>query len=265
MDGLRKTWVLAANNLRSRYRSIIIWGVALGAMGALYVALYPVMSQFLSDYLNEMPENMRGFMGDLEGSITIQQWLEMEFLNVMLPIALPIMVIIMGARTIAGNEERKILDLQLSNPLRRSQIIGSAIVTMALSLAAVLAITWVITYLAVPLAGVDLGPGALVQAFVCYWAFCMLFGTMALLISALVRRNAFAVSIPLVVIVATYVLNSLYQASESLDNLKYFSILYYLGHPLTDFPWLATVSILGVTCVLWGLSVAAFAKRDIYT
>lgn len=258
--------VLALNNLRGRYRSLIIWGVALGALGALYVALFPVMSSFLNDYLKNASPSMRGAFGGLTGSMTIQKWLELEFLNRLVPVALPIMVIVIGARTIAGNEERQTLDLLMSNPLRRSSVVGAALATMGVSLAVVLAIAWILTYIAVPFAGVDLGPGSLAAALAALWPFCMLWGALGLLISSAARRSTFALSLPLVLIVATYVIDALYQTSDSLKNLKYFSLLYYLGHPVEGhFPWTAVLCFVAAVCVLAALAVVAFDRRDIYT
>ena len=262
MDGLTAVWALAGHGLRGRYRSIIIWGVALGGLGALYVALYPALSDLLQQYLDQAPQ----FMGGIQGEITIQQWMELEFLNVLVPVALPFLVIILGARTIAGSEERKTLDLLLSNPLPRWQVIGGALLTMAVSLAGVLILTWVLTYIAVPIAGVDLGPGTLASALAAIWPFCMLFGALSLLISAVVRRNVFAITIPAVILVATYVINGLSEATESMRPLRYVSLLYYLGHPLQgDFPWATVLGLLAGTCVLVALAVTAFSRRDIFT
>jgi ABC-2 type transport system permease protein len=266
VEGLRTVWILAAHSLRGRYRSIIIWGVALGGLGALYVALYPAMSALLQQYMEQAPEQMQQFMGGLQGNISIQQWLEMEFLNVLIPVALPFMLVILGARTVAGNEERKTLDLLLSNPVPRWHITGGALATMGISAAAVLIVTWILTYIAVPIAGVDLGPGALASALASLWPFCMLFGALSLLISALVRRNVFAITIPAVILVATYVINGLSEATESMRPLRYVSLLFYLGHPLQgDFPWAAVLGVLAATCVLVVLAATAFARRDIFT
>ncbi|MCL5735924.1 MAG: ABC transporter permease [Actinobacteria bacterium] len=263
---LRTIWVLTAHSLRSRYRSLIIWGVALGGLGALYVALYPAMSNLLQQYLEQAPENMQRFMGGVQGNITIQQWLEIEFLNVLVPVALPFLIVTLGARTIAGSEERKTLDLLLSNPFPRWQIIAGALATMGISLAAVLAMTWIFTYAAVPIAGVDLGPGVLASALAALWPFCLLFGALALLLSAFVRRNVFAITIPAVILVATYVINSLAQATESMRPLRFVSLLYYIGHPIQgDFPWIAVLAVLAGTLALFVLAMGAFAKRDVFT
>lgn len=259
-------WILAAQDLRRRYRSLIIWGVALGALGALYVALYPTMSAVLEQYIEQAPEQMRQFMGGMQGTVSIQQWLELELFGGIVPIALPFLVIVLGARTIAGSEERRTLDLLLSHPLLRRQIVAGAAVTMAISLAAVLVLTCGITYLAVPFAGVRLGLGELAATLISLWPFCLLLGLFSLLVSSLVRRNIFAVLIPAMVLIATYVLNSLSQASESLRPLRFLSLLYYLGHPLQgDFPWTAVLAMLAGACLLFVLTILAFDHRDIYT
>lgn len=98
------------------------------------------------------------------------------------------------------------------------------------------------------------------------WPFCMLFGALSLLISALVRRNVFAITIPAVILVATYVINGLSEATQSMRPLRYASLLYYIGHPLQgDFPWAAVLGVMAGTCVLVALAVTAFARRDVFT
>jgi ABC-2 type transport system permease protein len=266
MAGLRQVWTLAAHQLRRRMRSVIIWGVALGALGALYVALYPSMSEFMDNYLEQAPANMQQFWGDMQGPITIENWLGMEFLNMLIPLALPFLVMVIGARVIAGSEERKTLDLLLSNPLPRWQVIAGAVMTMAISLAAVLGITWVLTYIAVPIAGVDLSPARLAAALAALWPMCLLLGTLALLISALVRRGALAVIIPAVILVAMYVVEGLAQVSKSVEPFRVVTLFYHLGKPIEgDFPWTAALLMLAGVCALAGAAAAAFCRRDIYT
>ena len=77
-----------------------------------------------------------------------------------------------------------------------------------------LAITWVLTYIAVPIAGVDLRPGRLAAAWSALWPFCLLFGTFSLFLSALVRRAFLATVIPAVILVAMYVIESLAQVDQ---------------------------------------------------
>jgi ABC-2 type transport system permease protein len=266
MADLTQVWTLVAQQLRRRWRSLVIWGVALGGLGALYVALYPSMSKFLNDYIENAPESMQQYMGNLQGPITPEQWLGMELVNAIIPIALPFLVILIGARAVAGSEERKTLDLLLSNPLPRWRVIAGAAATMVLSLAGVLGLTWVLTYIAVPIAGVDLSASHLAQGLAALWPFCLFFGTLALLVSALIRRAVLATIIPAVVLVVMYVIAGLAEASESVRPFRVLSLFYHLGKPLEgDFPWTAVLLTLAAVCVFTGAAMAAFSRRDIYT
>ena len=266
MAELGQLRALVAHEVSRRWRSLLVWGVALGGLGALYVALYPSMKTFMEQYLEQAPENMRRFLGELRGPLTAEQWLGMEFLDMLLPVALPFLVITMGARALAGREERKTLDLLLGNPLARRQLVVSSLLTMAASLALVLAVTWVISYLAVAIVGVELGAGRLASALAALWPMCLLFGALALLLSALVRRSAIAIAVPAVVLIAMYVVEALAQVSKTMEPVRIVSFFYHLGSPIQgDFPWTTVLAMLGGVCLLGLCASIAFERRDLYT
>jgi ABC-2 type transport system permease protein len=263
---LRQVGVLVGHELRGRWRSLLIWGLALGGLGALYVALYPTMSGFLNEYIKNAPENMRQYLGNLQGPISPEQWLELELTGAIMPIALPFLAILIGTRTIAGREERKTLDLLLSNPLPRRNLVWGAALTMGSSLALVLGLTWVLAYIAVPAADVNLPPSHLAEGLVAVWPFCLFFGTLALLLSALLRRAVFATVISAVVLVLMYIINGLSQVSKSIEPIRVVSLFYQLGHPLEgDFPWTAVLAMLACAVVFTAAAAAVFAQRDVYT
>ncbi len=267
MAGLAQIWALTTHELRKRWRSLVIWGVILGGLGAVYVALYPSMSGLMEDYMSQMPESMQGMFGEFEGGrMSIEQWLGMEFLNMFVPVVLPFMVIIMGARAVAGREEGKTLDLLLSNPLPRRNLVAGSALTMAISLAIVLVITWILTYIAVPIAGVDLSPARLAAALVTIWPLCLAFGMLALLVSTLVRRSALAIAVAAFILIAMYVLETLAQVSASVEPFRVVSLFYHLGNPIGgDFPWTAVLVTMAAVCVLGSAAAATFARRDLYT
>jgi len=270
VDGLTTTssqlWVLVSHQLRLRWRSILIWGVALGALGALYVGLYPSMSSLMDDLVKEAPESLKKWMGNINGPMTAEQWMGMEFLNLLIPVALPFLVMLMGARTVAGSEERKHLDLLLSNPLRRREVILGSAGTMAISLAGILLLTYILTYIAVPIAGVGLKAGRLAAALAVLWPMCLLFGTFSLFLSALVRRAFLATVIPAVVLVVMYLVELLGQMTKTMEPARVVSLFYHLGSPIEgDVRWVAALLMLAGACVFSAAAVWAFSKRDVYT
>lgn len=266
MTGSQKIWALVSHQLRRRWRSLLGWGLALGALGALYVGLYPSMSGLMEDFIKNAPESLQRWMGNSEGPMTAEQWLGMEFLNLMVPLALPFLVILMGTRTVAGDEERKNLDLLLGLPIHRRHLIASTTVTMAISLTAVLVSTWLLTYIAVLIAQVDLRPGRLALSFVAIWPMSLLFGVLALFMSTLVRRAFVANVIPAVILVVMYVLELLGQLSQKMEPAQVVSLFHHLGKPIEgDFHLLAVLLMLAGACVLVAGAMVAFSKRDIYT
>jgi len=235
-------------------------------MGILYVALFPSMSGLMEDFAKNAPESLRRWMGATEGPMTADQWMNMEFLSLMVPLSLPFLPMLIGARTVAGDEERKNLDLILANPLRRWHLVAASFATMLISVAAVLALTWLLTYIAVPIAKVDLGTGRLVAAFVAIWPMCVLFGAFSLLLSTIVRRAFIATVIPAVVLVAMYVIQVLSQFSQKIESIRVVSLFHHLGSPIEgDFRLLSFLLMLAGAFVLASGAAAAFAKRDIYT
>src|SRR5690242_7575443 len=101
---------LLAHSLRLQRRAILIWGLALGAMAAMVVSVYPSMGAQLDDMMANYPPEMLAFFGEVSSLSTIQGFLALEVFNVMAPLALAFYAIILGARTIAGAEERGTLD-----------------------------------------------------------------------------------------------------------------------------------------------------------
>ena len=266
MTGLRQVWILVAHQLNRRWRSLLAWGVGLGAVGALYAALYPSMSGLLNEFMESAPESLKRWLGAAEGPMTAEQWMGMEFLNMLLPLALPFLVMLIGTRTVAGDEERKNLDLLLGNPLRRRYLITGSTGTMAIALAMVLVLTWVLTYVAVVIAGVDLGPGRLAAALGALWPMCLLFGTFSLFLSTLVRRAFLATVIPAVILVVMYLLELLAQLTETMEPTRVVSLFYHIGKPIEgDIHLLAALLMLAGACILSAAAAVTLAKRDIYT
>ncbi len=263
---MSQIWNLTSHQLGRRWRSLLIWSVVIGALGALYVALFPAMSTMLDEYMKNAPESMRQYMGGVQGPITIEQWMDMEFTGSIIPIALPFLVMLMGARAVAGSEERRTLDLLLSNPLQRRHIVAGAALTMAIALTGVLVITWILTYIAVLASGVGLSAGRLAEGLVVFWPYCLFFGSLALLLSAFMRRAALVTTITAVVLVAMYVIQGLSQVSKAIEPFRFVSLIYQLGHPIQgDFPWTAVLVMLAAIAVFTAGAMALLARRDVYT
>lgn len=263
---MSRLWAQVRELLRGQNRNILVWGLSMGLLGALYMALFPSMGKLIQGYLDALPAAYLQFLGMQAGMGTPQGWLAMEMFNMVGPIALPFFTILLGARAVAGAEERGRLDILLSNPVPRWQLVVGHFLAMAAGLVVILVLLFALTWGTAVAAGVDLGPGPVAAGSLNLLPFCLFFGALALLVSTLARRAALAIAVPGALLVAMYVLNGVGAVSDTLKPLRPLSLFYHYGSAVEQgVPWASFLLILAGALVLTGLAVAAFERRDIYT
>jgi ABC-2 type transport system permease protein len=263
---MKRLWALVRELLRGQVRGVLTWGLSLGFLGALYMALFPSMGRQAQQYLDALPAAYLQFLGITNSLGSPRGWLAMEMFNLVAPLALPFFCILSGARAVAGAEERGRLDVLLSNPVPRWQLVVSNFLAMAAGLVGILALLFGLTWLTGLAMGVDLGPGPVAAGSLNLLPFCLFFGALALLTSTLVRRGSLAATIPAVVLVVMYVINGVGAMSDKVKLFRPLSLFYHYGSAVeTGVPWTSFLLILAGALVLVGLAVLAFQRRDIYT
>src|ERR1700675_2696400 len=116
---------LLTKTLRDQKRPVIGWGTGLAAMAAMYVSFYPTIrnsAASLDKYLQSLPDAVKQLLGDQAFS-SPAGYLRSEVFSILGPILFLVFVIGSGARAIAGEEEAGTLDLLLSTPISRRQVV----------------------------------------------------------------------------------------------------------------------------------------------
>lgn len=267
----RTLLTLIEHTLTLQVRSVIIWGVALGMLGMMYVALYPSFADqqdLFDDMIESLPQSMRDLTGFGETSSfgSIEGFLSTEMFSLLVPLALAFFPILASASAIAGAEERGTIDVMLGNPLPRWQLVTSHFVATAISLLGILTITGLFMWVAALMANVDLSAGDTVNGVLNLWPLCIWFGALAMLCSAAFRRRVAAVAIPGAILVVMYVVNGLGRSVDWIDGLRPFSAFYYYGSAIQNgIDWLHFTVLVGAALVLLGMAIVTFQRRDIYT
>ena len=257
---------LVGHSLRLQRRAIPIWGGALGAMAALIVGVYPSMGPQLDALMANYPPEMLAFFGEVSSMSTIEGFLALEVFNMMAPIAFAFYAIILGARAIAGAEERGTLDLYLSVPLPRWQVVASGFATLAVALLGAAAVLGLCTWITALLVGVDLAFGAVLAAVLNLLPLCLFFGGLALLVSAVVHRAGLAIGVAGGLLLAMFMLNGLAGLVEAVEPFRPLSIFYHYGSAIErGIAWPSFLVIATIGAAFAGAAMAAFARRDIYT
>lgn len=255
--------------LRDQRRSLVYWSLGLVLLVALYVAVWPSVRDqpSMSDFLDQMPEAFRSlFAASGADMSTPVGYIQIELLSFMGPIVLLIYAIGAGVAAVAGEEERHTMDLLLANPVSRSRLVTDKFVAMALGTLLLATVVGVALVLEGRLAGMDLPVGNVAAAMLHMALLGLVFGTLALAVSAGTGHAGLSRAVPIALAAVAYLVNGLAPMVEWLEPLQKASPFYqYIGHdPLRTGvdAWSVLVAVTTVA-VLLAVAVAGFRRRDV--
>lgn len=234
-------------------------------MGLLVGALWPSLQDTFADLQSSLPDAFTTFLAGADMS-TPSGWANAEMMSMIAPAAVIAVAVIAAAKSTAGEEETKVMGMVLGAPVSRA-----AYVT-ARSLATVVVVA--LTSLAV---GAGLGLGSIVgdmslgianiiAASAHTGALGILFGSIALAVSAWTGNSKLTTAIAAGLAGLAFAMASFLPLSDSLAHGAKASPWYYYNSsdPLTNganYPHLAVLLVTAV--LLMVLAPAAFSRRDL--
>ena len=188
---------LLRKTLLDQRRPLIGWGAGLAGLAVMYAAFYPSIRSngaALQNYVDRyLPLAFRTLIG---GDLTSPAgYLRSETFSTLGPILFLVFAIGAGARAIAGEEEDRTLDLLLSTPVRRRQVLFDKWIAMAacaLGLAAVLDLTNLVVG---PLFQLRVSIADLSSICLMLFLLGLAFGTIALAVGCYAGRRATATGV----------------------------------------------------------------------
>ena len=251
-------------------RAISWWGLGPFAAGAMYAPFYPSIKENAATfdrYLESMPEFLReAFLGRTGDFTSPAGYLNTELFSFFAPLLMLLFAIGAGARAIAGEEERKTLDILLSTPTPRRRVVVDKFLAMLAGGAFLALMLW----LSVPLTGppfelrVDLGN--LVAAVLMCYLLAMAFGGIALAVGAGSGRRGLAIGVAAGVAAASWLVDLLVPSVAAISFLQYLSPIHYYLDPEPMMNGLGIVGSLVLAGIALGSFVAAivlFERRDL--
>jgi len=244
-------------------RAPLSWGVPLGLMSGLLVAVYPSIEDSLKKAADAYPDGFKEAFR-IEDLDSAAAYLDTEMFSLIVPIALAVFAIRCVDRALAGAEEARFLDVVLSAPVRRSTLLLGVVLATAASASAVLVATGALAWLGSMVSGADLSSSSLIAGIASVWPLAIFSAGLAALLCGLTGRSALVTGAGSGIIVAMYVVDLVGKLAESLDWLRYGSVFRYYGAALRD--GLDPGAFIGVTIVGAVLAVAGavlFERRDV--
>lgn len=255
--------------LRDQRRSLVGWVVGIVLIVLMYAAIWPSIKgqPSLSDFLDQMPEAFRSLFATSGADMsTPTGYIQIELMSFMGPILVLLYSVTQGTAAVAGEEDRRTLDLLLTNPVSRTQVLLEKAVALVTGTVLLAAITGLSLVLIGNLWDMDLPPGLVAAAMLHLALLGLVFGALALAIGAATGRTALARGIPAFVAVVAYMVNGLGGMVSWLEPLQRYSPFYqYIAHdPLRHgVSWSAVLVALAEVVVLVAIAVWGFRRRDV--
>jgi ABC-2 type transport system permease protein len=259
---------LLLQELRFRRNPIIGWAFGLSVLPTLYVGMYPQFAEDLWQMESILNLEIYQALGMNFG--TFEDWLASTVINIV-PILLAIYAVIDGTGTLAGEEESGKLELVVSLPIPRWQIVTVKAIALGVSLFLILllvATTTTMVFLAIESdIETTLVWSDVVWSLLYTWPIVMAFGMISLFLGAFSPRRRTAALIGTIVVIVSYFGNNLASQISTLESIQPLFLYHYLNATASLYetgPETADILILlGVALVAFLLALVFFHLRDI--
>ena len=253
-----------------RRTSIVWWVVGMIALGAITVAFYPSIAadqDAFEQLLEAYPEELLAFFGidDAQELASPEGFVNSQLYANVVPIMLFIFTIGIGTSALAGEEDRRTMDLLLAQPVARERIVLDNFAAMATLSGTVAAALLVVLLVSNAPAGLDMSILGMVAANVGAWLLGLVFGALALAIGGITGRRGMTLGVAAGIAVAAFFLYGLAPLVDALEPAQKLSpFWWYLGpKPLSN-----GFAVLFVLMILWiagavAAAVWGFRRRDV--
>mgnify|MGYP002713105810 CR=1 FL=1 len=258
--------------LRRSWRQIIYWGLGFG----IY-AIYPFLMVPNQESLDSFQEITKGFNADFLAAFgidsttlsTVEGLIGYSFFGYLL-LMVSIFCVIAGLNISANEEDNGIMDIVLSLPIRRWQVIVEKLAAYTVMIIGMLAISFVGLMIGKQMATLEITvsnmrfvegllnviPGAVL--IMCFTAF----------ISTYVRRRSTATAIAGTFVGVSYLLDGIGRAAnnEMADSIRQISVFaHYNGTKVLEngIAWGTAAILIGIAILLAAGAVQLFQRRDI--
>ena len=262
-------WTIFRHSLIRSIGQVLGWGIVLALLGWYIVALYdsfaaPDSRQAFTQMMDAYPPELMSFFGDISHIFDPSGFINFTVFSYM-PVVLGIFAIQVGGGLLAGDEEKGTLDLVLAHPVSRTAFFLGRLAAFIVATLAILFIFWLGLAIPLPPTGLEMEAGELLLPFLSLLGLLLFFGTLTLALSMLLPSQRMAAMFSGLLLVASYIVNSLGRVDPELVKLDpYLPLHYYQGGLAIDglnLKWLG--GLLAFSLLFSLLAWWRFERREI--
>jgi ABC-2 type transport system permease protein len=256
--------------LKSNFKSLIIWGVIVGILVTIGIAKFSAYegNPEMAAIMDNMPEPMlEAFSMNAFNLTTIEGFFGVMFTFFALLVS--IAAAMWGSEIISKEERDKTVEFSLTLPVPRNRLVTAKLLAAVVNCIGLLAITYVVSFYSVA----QYEPDAdfyrfLNLSMVALFILQMVFLAIGILLGCAMKQHKRAGSTAVSILLVTYFLSIVSGLSEDYEFLKYFSPFKYfdpadLLHKSEidlTFVWISA----GIIVVALVAGYVSYSRRDLY-
>jgi ABC-2 type transport system permease protein len=245
--------------------SMIAWFVGLLLTTVLIMLLFPTLRDTFGKALNDVPDSIKGILGDastyqrINGFIDIQVLAQMVFMTI-------VYAIILFTGVIAGDENDGTLQTLLSNPVSRTRVYFEKLAGASILLFIVNASIFFGTWLGAAIVSESVDLPKLALACLMLYLVTFVFGIIGFALGAVTGKRGLAGALAGTLAFVSYLISNLAPTVDALKTVNKFSPYEYFNKPsiLDNGVQMGDVLILvSISVVFIVIGYTVFTKRDI--
>ncbi|MCO5217022.1 MAG: ABC transporter permease [Thermomicrobiales bacterium] len=250
--------------LKRHMRTALIWTISLALYLVMIVALFPSFQGVIDTAYSQIPGPLAEAF-NMSDMSTPLGFLGTEIWSYA-PLVIAFFPIMLLAGAISGEEERGSLDIFLAQPLSRRDMVLANTLSASVWTFVIMGAAGVATWLTAVMMDIDISFADAMLGNLNVLPISLLFGCVALVISAIVRTKGTASGTAFGVMFLLYLVDLTGKINTDLESIRAISPFKWYGSYSTDgINWAGVGILLGVSIVLVLASVVLFQRRDVYT
>ncbi|MGH2655527.1 MAG: ABC transporter permease [Actinomycetota bacterium] len=253
-------------SLRDQYRGLIGWTIGVMVLVLVMALIWPSVRDMpdIDRLLANYPEAMRELF-NVEAITTGPGFMNAELFSIILPAMFLVFAIGRGARLLAGEEQAGTLEVLLTTPVPRAQVLLEKAAALAVSVAVLGLALFASTVASAALVGMDVPPGEAAVGSLAMVLLGLEHGWLAFATGAATGRRVLSIGVAGTVAVVGYVLYVVGALVEAMEPWRSVSPFQHAlkGGPIgggvgAGFGWMAVVAIVVLLACL-----PVFHRRDV--
>ena len=261
---------LFVKSLLDHRRGLAWWVLGVVLLCAAMTSFYPSIStnDAIQDYVDAFDPNLLALFGftELMDITSGPGYLNAEIFSFMVPVLVIIFAVSLGASAIAGEEDKRTMEILLSEPVSRRRVVLEKYAFLLAANAMLGVVVWLSLAVGVNIFDMEVSMFKLAGTTLSSALLGVTFGSLAFAVGAVTGNRGLSVGVSAGAAAATYVINTLASIVDVLEPAKWLSPFFYYNG---NVPILNGLDPLHVSLFLVVIAVPAiagyiaFQRRDL--